>query len=633
MTIETPSARNRIGADRFLPAVLILSMWANGTGAADTSVVWREDFSLVPVGTRPAGWTITAEPETACHVAGMPGSIEKVLKCSALSGGGTLSAEKRFLPSRGVVTVQWRFFESESGRGQTFIVENGKGEAVCRLFVDSTGNLCYNDTQRVVQPRIVTNQWYKVKLLLRTDTGRGDLSLNDVPVSSEVPFAAPADEIAGITILYTGAAPGILHLTDFSVSSVKSLPERTVRIRLDRTRQGIDGVGFCHEGNRARNAPYVIDEIIQGMLDNNMSLFRDRFPGKAWEPVNDNGDPFTIAVKNFAIGDSGVLTTLQRLKAMQNRGITTILGIWDVADWMVANPQARKARRINNFDEFAESICAFLRYGKEHYGLAVDFVDVNETEMVGIALRLTASEYGAFIKKCGALFRRNGLTARVNIGSTLKWGKPYIAEMYRDPGVRTFGGHPSYHSYRGTWSEPNDNSTFIEWGEFRRTLDRNLWCTETDYDAYLWENPERSEYRSVTEMAYNYWRIYYLARTSATVGWFWRPSYPSHEVHRAYMNFFEPGGTIVEASQSYPGIFTVAYKHQKKKRFVLQVLNASSRGGAVTFLGVPDRPLTLVRTSRAGDRFTTVGTFTPVDHRLTVEIEGDSFNTLHGDLE
>ncbi len=633
MTIQKAVARSRISPGRFFPVLLLLFMGAKGIFAADASIAWEEDFSLVRNGTRPADWTIAAEPKTACLVVGMPGSIEKVLKFNLLLGAGTLSAEKRFTPCRGVVTVEWLFFESESGRGQTFIVENNKGETALQLFVDSAGNLCQNVANHVVQPKIVTNQWYKVKVLLRTEVKRCDLCLNDVPISSEVPFSAPADEIAGIRILYAGANPGILHVTDFRVSFVKSLPARTIRIYLDSIRQGIDGVGFCHEGTRAGRDPSVIDEYIQGMLDNNMSLFRDRFPGRQWEPANDNGDPFTIAMDNFATADGAVITTLQRLKEMQNRGITTILGIWNVADWMVANPEAKNARRINNMDEFAESICAFLRFGQEKYGLAVDFVDVNETEMVGINIRLTAAEYGAFIRKCGALFLRNGLTTRVNIGSTLKWGEPYIAEMYGDSGVRASGGHPTYHSYRGTGTEPNDNSTFIQWGEFRQKIDRNLWCTETDYDAYLWENPERSEYRGVTEMAFNYWRIYYLAGTSATAGWFWRPEYPLHEVHRAYMNFFEPGGKVVEASQDYPGLFTVAYKHPDKKKFVLQVLNASARGGAVTFLGVPNRPLTLVRTSRSGDRFKTIGTFTPVNHRLSVDIKGDSFNTLHGDIE
>jgi hypothetical protein len=633
MTMQKVCVRRCTILDRVLPSIAFLFLMVEGVFAYDTSVIWQETFNLVPLGTQPTDWSISAEPKTACLVAGMPGSVEKTLKFNLLSSTGSISAEKRFTPSHGVVSIEWRFFESESGTGQTFIVENDKGIAVVKLFVDSTGNLCQNDSTHVVQPGIVDNQWYKVKLLLRTDAMRCDLYLNDVPVTSEVPLLTSANKIAGIALRYAGTDPGILHMTDFRVSAEKSLPDRVIRVNLDNVRQEIDGAGFCHEGNRVRKEPYVIDELIQGMLDNKMSLFRDRFPGRAWEPVNDNGDPCTIAMKNFATDDPGVVTTLQRLKEMQNRGITTILGIWDVADWMVANPEAHNVRKINEMDEFTESIGAFILHGREKYGLTVDFVDVNETEMVGVNIRLTATEYGSFIKKCGVLFKRIGLSTKVNIGSTLKWGEPYIAEMLSDSGVRAFGGYPAFHSYFGTGTETNDNSTFIAWGGFQKGLDRHLWCTETDYDAYLWENPERSTYRGVTEMAYNYWRVVYLARCSATAGWFWRPDYPSHEVHRAYLNFFEPGGKVVEVSQDYPGIFTVAYKHPDKKKFVLQVLNASGRGGTVTFSGVPEKPLTLVRTSREGERFATVGTFTPVNHRLTIDIKGDSFNTLHGDLE
>ena len=141
MTIKKPCILGGVGFDRILPGIFILLAWAKGVFAIDTSIVWREDFSLVPIGTRPADWTITAKPKEACMVVGMAGSIEKVLKFNSLDCNETLSAEKRFTPSHGLVIMEWRFFESESGRGQTFIVENPKGEAVLQLFVDPSGNL------------------------------------------------------------------------------------------------------------------------------------------------------------------------------------------------------------------------------------------------------------------------------------------------------------------------------------------------------------------------------------------------------------------------------------------------------------------------------------------------------------
>ncbi len=597
------------------------------------TIVWEENFRQTRSGTAPAGWEIKPDSGGEYCVEGVPGSVEKVLKINALCReGGKMCVWKRFHPCSGVVTVQWRFFESESGRGQSFTINNSKGTVILNLSIDTAGYFRLNDSFQVAYPPIVNNQWYKIKAVIISSSSRCDLYINDIPVLSEIPLMNPVKSVSSVRICCGGDFPGILHVTDFIITSMEFLPQRKVNIYLDRERQEIEGVGFCHEGNRTGKPYYIIDATIGEMIENNMSLFRDRFPGKVWEPLNDNGDPSTIRMEGFGVGDSLVITTLLRLKEIQKRGIKTILGIWDVADWMVSNPEASRVRVIKSLDEFAETVCAFLLHGKEKYGVEVDFVDVNESE-VGINIKMGPAEYAAFIKKCAVLFARHGIRSKVNIGSTLKWGRAYIEEILEDSSVRIAGGRPSYHSYRGTGSEPNDNSTFIDWGVFREKIGRNIWCTETDYDAFLWQNPWRDDYRGIIEMAYNYWRVFYLARTSATAGWFWRPQYPSHEVHKAYMNFFEPGGKIVETDQNYPGIFTVAYKHPYKRKFVVQVLNASRRSGPVTFTGVPNRPITIVKTSRRGDRFKTEGTFTPVNHILITEIEAESFNTLYGDLE
>jgi hypothetical protein len=153
----------------------------------------------------------------------------------------------------------------------------------------------------------------------------------------------------------------------------------TVVIKLNTPRQSVDGVGFCHEGDRMNGDNYVIDAKIQGMLDNKMSLFRDMFPNRGWEPSNDDGDANNINWSGFKTEDSRVQNSFKRLKEMQNRGIITILGIWDVPDWLVSNPGSGGGRRINNFDEFAEMMTAFLLWGKNKYDLTVNFIDVNES--------------------------------------------------------------------------------------------------------------------------------------------------------------------------------------------------------------------------------------------------------------
>ncbi|SEW46093.1 Por secretion system C-terminal sorting domain-containing protein [Chitinophaga sp. YR573] len=398
-----------------------------------------------------------------------------------------------------------------------------------------------------------------------------------------------------------------------------------VYINLNQPHQGIDGAGFCHEGDRQNGNTYVISTAIQQMLDNHMTLFRDMFPNKVWEPSKGT----------FNGTDSRVVSSFQRLKTMQDKGIKTILGIWDVPDWMVSNPSAGSNRKINNFDDFAYFITSYLVYGKNNYGLTVDYVDVNETKTSGVNISLTAQEYITLIQKCQTLFTANGIKTKMSIGSVLLWDIQYNKDIYNAVKSLSVAGNPTWHTYRGGSTTGREPISYWEaWGAWQQTLDRNLWGTETDYDAYYWENPDRLTWQGVEEMAVMYYRNYYIARMSTSSGWFWHPEWPSNNVHTAYMNNFEPGGQVVETSQPDGDVMTVAYKHTTNKKFVIQVLNQASSTHTVTFHGVPaNKPLTLIRTSEAGDRSKTVGTYTPSGTDFTITLQANSFNTFTGALD
>jgi hypothetical protein len=401
-------------------------------------------------------------------------------------------------------------------------------------------------------------------------------------------------------------------------------PAQDVYINLSAPRQTVDGAGFCHEGDRQNGNYYILDQRIQQMLDNNMSLFRDMFPNKTWEPSK--------GVYNY--NDDRVLNCIKRLKVMQDRGIKTILGIWDVPNWLVSNPSAGSNRKINNFDDFAWFITSFLLHGKNNYNLTVDYLDVNETRTSGINISMTAQEYITLIQKCQALFTANGIQTKINLGSVLLWDIQYCKDIYNAVHTLSVAGHPSWHTYRGGSTTGREPISYWEnWGAWQQTIDRNLWGTETDYDAYYWENPQRLTWQGVEEMAVMYYRNYYVARMSTSAGWFWRTDWPSHNVHLAYMRHFEPGGQVVETSQPDGDVMTVAYKHEAHNKFVIQVVNQSSSAKTVSFHGVPaNQPLTLVRTSEAGDRSNNVGDYTPNGSVLTVTLQANSFNTFYGEL-
>jgi hypothetical protein len=408
------------------------------------------------------------------------------------------------------------------------------------------------------------------------------------------------------------------------------LHAQDVYIDLNNPHQGIDGVGFCHEGDRQNGDNYDINTSIQQMLDNHISLFRDMLPNKKWEPTKGT----------YGYSDAAVNNCMKRLKVMQNNGVKTILGIWDLPDWMVNNPSSSNGHTVKNFDDFAWFIYSFLQYAKDSYGLVVDYVDVNET-VVGINIKLSASEYVTLIQKCDALFTQYGITTKMNLGSALIWDLQYLKDIYNSGNGIAHAGYPSWHTYRGgsrTGAFREDISYWQNFGAWQQTLNRNLWGTETEYDSNYWYDKNHDVYTwtGAEEMAVVYWRNYYVARMSTSAGWFWHTDYPSHNVQIAYMNNFEPGGQIVETSQPLGlngDLLSIAYKHTSHNKFVIHALNQTSSARVVNFYGVPaGQPLILYRTNEAGDRYTRIGTFTPNGTTLTVTLTANSFNTFVGSL-
>lgn len=410
------------------------------------------------------------------------------------------------------------------------------------------------------------------------------------------------------------------------------LVAQTVNIDLNNNHQSVDGVGFCHEGDRQNGDYYIIDSNIQQMIDNHMSLFRDMFPNK------------TFDMNNTSSQDVRVTNCMQRLKQMQDRGIITILGIWDVPNWLAGTSPNGK-RNVNNINSFADFITAFLVYGKNHYGLSVPYVDVNETKYPYVAnLDLSTTEYSNLVTACASRFAANGLTTKINLGSDLLGdGLGYDQTIYNNVHTSAAAGFPSTHSYRSgnlTGNQRDGMTQWTNWGNWQKTIDRSVWCTETDYDAFYYSpnNSDLYNWTGCEEMAYMYWRNYYIARFSTSAGWYWHTNYFSNAVHRAYMNYFEPGGQIVEASQptgteGYDQILTLAYKHVAKQKFVMQVLNESSYDRTVTFTGLPaDQSLTLVRTSEAGENLATIGTYSHAGSTWTTTIKANSLSTFYGAL-
>lgn len=430
----------------------------------------------------------------------------------------------------------------------------------------------------------------------------------------------------------------LLALCSALVISNRLLAADEITVNLNSPRQTIDGIGYNHEGDRQNGDTYIIDSNIQQMLDEGITLFRDMFPNRTWEPSRGT----------FQRSDARVVNAFKRLKTMQDRGITTILGIWDLPNWLITSATQGNGggRRIANVNDVADVITSFLVEGKNVYGLNIDYVDFNETAESGVNIYLTATEYSNIITACESRFAANGLVTKFNQGSTLLWDRAYDTAIYNSTRTLAHAGLPTWHTYRGgslngVAREPLQ--LWKDWGAWALTLDRRLWATETDYDAFLYEKPERLTWDGSQETAVMYWRTLYVARCSTMAGWYWHSDWSSYPIHTSYINNFKPGGQILDtrrAGDLQPGdyaedqVFALGYRHVAQNKFVLQVLNQSSAARPANFHGLPaNTVLTLIRTASNGDKRTVIGNYTTsASGDLSVSLLGDSFNSFTGPL-
>jgi hypothetical protein len=418
----------------------------------------------------------------------------------------------------------------------------------------------------------------------------------------------------------TAALFAIAAVVFFSVEAVE------ITVDLSEEHQTIDGMGWTGPWARKSGTSYSVDSATAWRVRNNMTVTREAMPLWAWESTNDNGDPFTFNWDGFNTTNPDAVNGWKRYQYLKQHNVVIVLGIW-------LGPKFDSMARDR--DEFIESIAAYLLHTKNEYGVEIDYIDINETDW-GVEIRLSPEEYAEIINKSAPRFKELGITTKWHCGSTShafngRFGSnlEYCKKIVELSGE--YGAQPAFHGYHST-SKPD--SLFTIWGEWQKTLDRNIWCTENDFDYKLWENPDNAKWMGAEETARLMWRVIYLARASVSVAWFHYTENPVAMVHKAYVNHYDPGGIIVETGQPDPDIMSMAYKHHAKNKFVITLLNRSNEAKDVTLTGIPDQTLTHRRTSGDNDveEDVEIGTHSVSGSTLTMSLKANSFNVLFGKL-
>lgn len=376
-----------------------------------------------------------------------------------------------------------------------------------------------------------------------------------------------------------------------------SLPENVIKLQVDpkqplQTVQTVSGGNFIHNTGLV-NEP--MDEIGFYNLDNlAMHHARVRITLEEWEPANDDADPLITNLDGFL--DEGYNhNTFIFMQELQKRDITIIASIWNVPDWMVANPLKENERFIpyDLYPEVIESLTAWLKYAEEMYGVQISYVSFNEPD-VGSFVSLIPQEYTAIIQTSAPIFKAAGLSTRWLLADTanIKSGPRFGASIWKEEAVRPFLGPFAVHS----WDSEASDQELQNVADFAVQENLDVWITEGGWDPFLWTRPEEfPTWNNALQLARTYNRVLKLSRASVILYWQMAgKDYNTNDGSNPYGSFYvlrqlseqiPTGSQIVWSSPNSDDLVFFAAK--SSDHFIVHLVNLSNDPQQVFLEGLP----------------------------------------------
>lgn len=253
--------------------------------------------------------------------------------------------------------------------------------------------------------------------------------------------------------------------------------DEKAEIAIDLGKPGNKFIGFG--GNfriqNPKNDPQVIDYCLENMR---VAMGRVELPWRLWHPEEEM-DPAEAELHPHVRQS---LEMAQRLEAM---GVPVALACWFPPQWALEPGSVRKSGGVaalrldpEKNTSIYRSLCSYIRYAKDRYGVEFDYFSFNESD-IGIDVLHTAEEHRDFIKEFGAVLAAEGLPCRMFLGdnsdaTTIEFIKPALA----DPETHKYIGAVSFHSWRGC-----DDETLEQWAEAAESINVPLIVGEGSTDA------------------------------------------------------------------------------------------------------------------------------------------------------
>jgi len=178
------------------------------------------------------------------------------------------------------------------------------------------------------------------------------------------------------------------------------------------------------------------------------------------EAANDNDDPTRIDTAAIARGDTGLVhQELLFQQELSQRGVKLLFASWRFPYWMIGKParwrptpEERPPLPSGMEEEYVESLCAYLLYARDRYGIVFDAVSVANEPDIGIYIDgLDPARLLRLTRMLRSRLEANGYLTRYYLPDAAaadSISADYVHRFFAEPGAAGATCAVSYHSYR-----------------------------------------------------------------------------------------------------------------------------------------------------------------------------------------
>ena len=411
---------------------------------------------------------------------------------------------------------------------------------------------------------------------------------------------------------YVTIAPGPMEAgqtasitIDFRAEGTEDVSPARLSLDAGRERYPLDGFG----GNYC----FSIDSpVTQYTLDNlNVRWARTEFQPNEWDWQRGDGWQVFTAQDTPGSALRGRMELAQQLHA---RGIPYVMSVWNLPERLYAEPgkgRAAHGRHVpkENWPEVAESIGAYLLYGKEAYGVEPDLFSFNEPAY-GVRVKLTPEEHRDVNRLLGAHFESLGLKTRMLLADLAnpRQALAYVQPTVDDPEAWRHVGALAYHSWGGASPE-----RYTEWADLAERLGLPLLITELGVDANWREVPLQTFHYALREVRLCQ-ELLLHARMQGTMQWEFTSDYSTVALGRDaegktvvtplkrfwflkhFTDLTPTPGVVLATASDHANVLITAVRSREGETYAAHVANFGA-GRQATIAGIPPGRYLAVRTS------------------------------------